>query len=62
METRWVDQYFPFTHPSWELEVKHQGEWLEVLGCGIVEQEILHSGNHAGFCASLSFHVLLQYV
>jgi len=40
-EYRWVDAYFPFTHPSWELEVKVEGEWMELLGCGIVEQEIL---------------------
>lgn len=45
VEMQWVDAYFPFTHPSWELEIKYQGEWLEVLGCGIVEQEILSSGN-----------------
>lgn len=44
VEMQWVDAYFPFTHPSWELEIKYQGEWLEVLGCGIVEQEILSSG------------------
>jgi phenylalanyl-tRNA synthetase alpha chain len=41
VETRWVDCYFPFTHPSWELEVWHRGEWLEVLGCGLMEQRIL---------------------
>lgn len=44
VEMQWVDAYFPFTHPSWELEIKYQGEWLEVLGCGIVEQELLSSG------------------
>ncbi|XP_056011795.1 phenylalanine--tRNA ligase, mitochondrial-like isoform X2 [Ostrea edulis] len=41
VEMQWVDAYFPFTHPSWELEIKYQGEWLEVLGCGIIEQELL---------------------
>ncbi|KAL4708671.1 hypothetical protein ACJJTC_008197 [Scirpophaga incertulas] len=38
---RWVDAYFPFTHPSWELEIYYDGDWMEVLGCGIVRNEIL---------------------
>lgn len=38
---RWVDAYFPFTHPSWELEIFYENSWLEVLGCGIVRNEIL---------------------
>jgi phenylalanyl-tRNA synthetase alpha chain len=41
IEYKWVECYFPFTHPSWELEIFYNGKWLEVLGCGIVEQEIL---------------------
>lgn len=38
---RWVDAYFPFTHPSWELEIYYDNDWMEVLGCGIVRNEIL---------------------
>ncbi|KAG8228252.1 hypothetical protein J437_LFUL015053 [Ladona fulva] len=38
---RWTETYFPFTHPSWELEIDFNGEWMEVLGCGVVEQSIL---------------------
>lgn len=38
---RWIPTYFPFTSPSWELEVWWRDEWLEILGCGISKQELL---------------------
>ena len=41
LKVRWVEAYFPFTTPSWELEVFWQGSWLELLGCGIIHQAVL---------------------
>merc|ERR1719327_1147533 len=41
LETRWRDDYFPFTEPSFELDVFYQGEWLEVLGCGVIHSDVL---------------------
>ncbi|CAK7230828.1 phenylalanyl-tRNA synthetase alpha subunit, mitochondrial [Sporothrix curviconia] len=41
LRMRWVEAYFPFTSPSWELEVFYEGDWLEVLGCGVSKQPIL---------------------
>ncbi|KAJ8041226.1 Phenylalanine--tRNA ligase, mitochondrial [Holothuria leucospilota] len=61
IETRWVVTDFPFTYPSFELEIKFQGEWLEVLGCGIMEQELLHSagaGHKIGYAFGLGLERL----
>lgn len=47
LQVRWVEAYFPFTSPSWELEVFWQGAWLELLGCGVVKQELLIDAGRA---------------
>ncbi|XP_022257670.1 probable phenylalanine--tRNA ligase, mitochondrial [Limulus polyphemus] len=60
-EYQWTDTYFPFTHPSWELEIKHKNDWLEVLGCGIIEQRILEkagAGHKIGWAAGLGLERL----
>lgn len=41
LQVRWIDAQFPFTSPSWEMEILYQGKWLEVLGCGVIQQDIL---------------------
>ena len=45
LRLRWIEAYFPFTSPSWELEIFWQGDWLEVLGCGVVKQDIMEKAD-----------------
>jgi len=41
VEKRWIDEYFPFTEPSFELEIFYNGDWMEVLGCGVIHSGVL---------------------
>lgn len=41
LKVRWVEAFFPHTSPSWEMEVWWRGDWLEVLGCGVIDQPLL---------------------
>ena len=41
LEVRWQDSYFPFTSPSWEMEILYNEKWLEICGCGVIKQHIL---------------------
>eukprot|EP00442_Polarella_glacialis_P008960 CAMPEP_0115113642 /NCGR_PEP_ID=MMETSP0227-20121206/41513_1 /TAXON_ID=89957 /ORGANISM="Polarella glacialis, Strain CCMP 1383" /LENGTH=500 /DNA_ID=CAMNT_0002513751 /DNA_START=59 /DNA_END=1561 /DNA_ORIENTATION=- len=40
---RWLDEYFPFTDPSVELEIFYNGDWMEVLGCGVIHHDVLRN-------------------
>ena len=45
---RFNPDYFPFTNPSYEIEVEYRGIWMEILGCGIVQPAILTANNLIG--------------
>lgn len=62
LEVRWIETYFPFTSPSWELEVLWHGSWLELLGCGIVKQEILRSAGKSETQISWAFGLGLERI
>ncbi len=41
LRVRWIPAFFPFTSPSYEVEVWFRGKWLEILGSGVVQQKTL---------------------
>ena len=41
IEVRFRPSYFPFTEPSAEVDVRWQGQWLEVMGCGTIDPNVL---------------------
>ena len=46
IELRFRPSFFPFTEPSAEVDILSQeGEWLEILGCGLVNPIVLENCN-----------------
>lgn len=41
LPVRFRASYFPFTEPSAEVDVQWQGKWLEVMGCGMVDPNVI---------------------
>lgn len=43
LKARWIEAYFPWTAPSYEIEVWWKGDWLEMCGCGVERQHVLNN-------------------
>lgn len=41
VEHRFAEETFPYTHPSTEIEIKREEDWLEILGSGVVKSSVL---------------------
>ncbi|MEN9215764.1 MAG: phenylalanine--tRNA ligase subunit alpha [Gloeomargarita sp. HHBFW_bins_162] len=60
---RFRASYFPFTEPSAEVDLQWRGRWLEVLGCGMVDPNVLKAvgydpEEYTGFAAGLGIERL----
>jgi phenylalanyl-tRNA synthetase alpha chain len=43
--SRWNPDFFPFTEPSYELEIYLKDRWMEVLGSGVIHKDVLRNAN-----------------
>lgn len=55
---RFRASYFPFTEPSAEVDVQWKGKWLEIMGCGMVDPNVLKAVGYdpevyTGFAAGM---------
>lgn len=49
LRVRWIEAFFPFTSPSFEVEVFYQGKWLEILGSGVIIRATLETAGMSSF-------------
>ena len=68
VQVRVRPSYFPFVEPGFEMDVTFRGEWMELLGCGMVHPSVLEAGGidpdrWSGFAFGLGIDrlVMLRY-
>ncbi|MAX49373.1 MAG: phenylalanine--tRNA ligase subunit alpha [Gammaproteobacteria bacterium] len=69
VQIRFRPSYFPFTEPSAEVDIlSESGKWLEILGCGVVNPNVLencdiNSNNYSGLAFGLGVEriAMLKY-
>jgi phenylalanyl-tRNA synthetase alpha chain len=44
VRTRIRPSYYPFTEPSWDVDIERNGEWMELVGLGMVHPRVLEAG------------------
>lgn len=58
LKIRFRPSFFPFTEPSFEMDMWWHNQWLEVLGCGMIHPNVLTNmgfdpADHQGFAFGL---------
>lgn len=49
VEFRFYDHNFPYTDPSFEMEALINGQWIEMLGCGMARKSVLKDMGLEGY-------------
>jgi len=44
VETRFRPSYYPFTEPSFDVDILRDGKWMELCGLGLVHPRVLEAG------------------
>lgn len=68
VKARLRPSFFPFTEPSFEVDVWFNGKWLELMGCGMVHPQVLRNVNinpneYSGFAFGMGIErlAMLKY-
>ena len=58
VQTKFIPHFFPFTEPSAEVLVSwRDGEWLEILGCGMVDPNVFQNVKYPSTTQGFAFGV-----
>ncbi len=49
IKNRFNSDVFPYTDPSLEMEIEKEGQWIEILGCGLPRQSVLANFGVTGY-------------
>ncbi len=49
VKTRFNPDVFPYTDPSLEMEIERNGEWIEMVGCGLPRKNVLSNFGLSGY-------------
>ncbi len=65
VKVRLRPSYFPFVEPGFEMDVTFRGDWMELLGCGMVHPYVLEAGGidpneYSGFAFGMGIDRLVM--
>ncbi|WOX79326.1 phenylalanine--tRNA ligase subunit alpha [Candidatus Shikimatogenerans bostrichidophilus] len=64
---RYRISYFPFTKPSFEIDLYYNKKWVEIMGCGLVNKKVLNNVNlnynkYSGFALGLGIERIAMII